>query len=102
MYKRQILDGNTPFSGLRVINVSPAVIADMGLAEVDDGVVVNGLRRDSIAGRVGFRPGDIIESVNGKSIGTVDDLNRANRSDPSRWQIILRREGKRLRMDFRA
>ena len=97
-----ILDGNTPFSGLRVINVSPAVIADMGLAEVDDGVVVNGLRRDSIAGRVGFRPGDIIESVNGKSIGTVDDLNRANRSDPSRWQIILRREGKRLRMDFRA
>jgi Do/DeqQ family serine protease len=97
-----VLDGDTPFGGLRVVNVSPAVNAEMNLGDVEDGVVVNGLRRNSIASRVGFRSGDVIESVNGKSIGTVDDLNRVNDSKPSRWQIILRRDGKRLRMDFRA
>ena len=69
---------------------------------VDDGVVVNGIRRDSVARRLGFRPGDVIEQVNGKAIGDVDDLKRANRGKPSRWQIILRRDGKRLRMEFRA
>ncbi len=97
-----VLSGNSPFSGLQVVNVSPAVVEEMSLSGVNDGVVVNGIRRDSVARRLGFRPGDVIEQVNGKAIGDVDDLKRANRGKPSRWQIILRRDGKRLRMEFRA
>ena len=74
-----VLSGNSPFSGLQVVNVSPAVVEEMSLSGVNDGVVVNGIRRDSVARRLGFRPGDVIEQVNGKAIGDVDDLKRANR-----------------------
>lgn len=97
-----ILKGKSPFNGLRVVNVSPATIAEMDLAGVVAGVAVNGLRRGSVASRLGFRHGDVIEEVNGKAVERVRDLTAAARSEPNSWKILLRRNGKRLRMDFRA
>lgn len=97
-----ILEGNSPFNGLRVVNVSPAVIEEMGLAGVNAGVAVNGVRRDSIARRLGFRAGDVIEEVNGRSIERVRELEAAESAKPDVWRVIVRRDGKRLRMEFRA
>lgn len=97
-----LLDGSSPFNGLRVVNVSPAVIEEMGLRGVSAGVAVNGVRRDSIGRRLGFRPGDVIEQVNGKDIDRIRDLQAVERSRPDVWRVIVRRDGKRLRMEFRA
>jgi len=97
-----ILDGNSPFNGLRVVNVSPAVIEEMGLEALLTGVVVNGVRRDSFARRAGFRPGDVIEQVNGRDIDRVRDLKRAEDSRPGTWSIVVRRDGKRLRLELRG
>ena len=96
------INAESPFQGLRVINVSPAVIAEMGLRGVRDGVVVDGIRRRSVAARLGFRVGDVIEQVNRTDIELVSDLQRIINDEPGRWRIQLRRGGKRLKMEFRG
>ena len=96
-----ILKGESPFTGLRVVNVSPAVIEEMGLRGATAGVVVDGIRRGSIARRLGFRSGDVVVQVNDRDISLVGDLQKLIREQPSRWRIVLRRDGKRLKMEFR-
>jgi len=97
-----VLQGRTPFNGVRVINVSPAVVEEFGLTGVADGVLVTGVRRESIGRRLGFRTGDVIEEVNGRSVSLVRELVQLEQDEPESWQIILRRGGKRLRMEFRS
>ena len=53
------LDGDNPFAGLVVVNLSPAVTEELGLEAGLSGVVVERLE-DGPARRVGFRSGDII------------------------------------------
>ena len=97
-----ILSAASPFQGLRVINVSPAVIEELKLRGVDDGVVVTGVRRGSTARRLGFRKGDVIQQINGQDIALIKELRLWEGRDPSVWQIYLRRKGKRLKMEFRG
>jgi serine protease Do len=97
-----ILKEESPFQGLRVVNVSPAVIEEMGLRGVMAGVAVDGVRRGSIAGRLGFRVGDVIEQVNKTKIARIGDVQQVVTDQPSRWRIQLRRNGKRLKMEFRS
>ena len=96
------IGGNSPFNGVRIVNISPAVIQEANLKGVVDGVMIDGVRRNSVAGRLGFRPGDVIEEVNGNPIKQVGDLQKVQRDQPNSWRIFLRRDGKRLRMEFRA
>ena len=97
-----ILSAASPVQGLRVINVSPAVIEELKLRGVDDGVVVTGVRRGSTARRLGFRKGDVIQQINGQDIALIKELRLWEGRDPSVWQIYLRRTGKRLKMEFRG
>ena len=96
-----ILKGESPFTGLRVVNVSPAVIEEMGLRGVVAGVAVDGIRSGSIARRLGFLSGDVVEQVNGRNISLIVDLEKLIAQQPSTWRIVLRRGGKRLKMEFR-
>lgn len=97
-----ILQGESPFTGLRVVNVSPAVIEEMSLRGVVTGVAVDGIRRGSVARRLGFLTGDVVEQVNGRNIGQVAELEKLIAQEPSSWRIVLRRNGKRLKMEFRG
>ena len=99
---RTILKEESPFQGLRVVNVSPAVIEEMGLRGVMAGVAVDGVRRGSIASRLGFRVGDVIEQVNKTKVSRIGDVQQVVADQPSRWRIKLRRNGKRLKMEFRS
>ncbi len=96
------LDQESPFQGLRVVNVSPAIIEEMGLRGVMAGVAVDGIRRGSIAARLGFRVGDVIEQVNDTKIALVGDVQKVVEDRPRGWRILLRRNGKRLKMEFRS
>lgn len=95
------LQGQHPFQGAVVMNMSPAVAEEMGL-EPDinraEGVVLADVRANSPAARLGLQPGDEILSVNTNRIENVAQLTqtlaRAEQNAASAWQLTLRRGGR--------
>jgi len=92
------LDGVHPLSGAVVANMSPALADELNLESFESGVIVIRVRRRSPAGRVNLRPGDTILSVQGRDIGRVRDLKPALGSKESQWRIVIRRNGRALRL----
>ena len=94
------LDGDNPFAGLVVVNLSPAVTEELGLEAGLSGVVVERLE-DGPARRVGFRSGDIIADLNGEKIDSVDKLSSLLAEGADSWLIAVNRKGRviRLRLD---
>jgi serine protease Do len=90
------LGGRHPLSGLTVANLSPALAEEISFTPLQKGVIVLGVNRRSPAGQIGIRPADILVSINGNQIGTVDGLERLLRQGSARWNIAVRRKGKIL------
>lgn len=88
------LDGAHPLAGATVANISPAVVEEMGLDGTRSGVVVTEVGRGSPAGRYGFRTGDVILAVNGRSVDRVADLRRTLGSRTRSWELSVRRGGR--------
>ncbi|MBX9943574.1 MAG: Do family serine endopeptidase [Reyranella sp.] len=72
---RSALDGRQPLSGATVVNMSPAVAEEMGLAEWRPGVAVVEVRPGAYAGRF-VRPGDMILGINGQDVRNVAELKK--------------------------
>jgi Do/DeqQ family serine protease len=89
-----VIEGDNPFTGLKVANLSPAVADELQLDPRETGVVVMKLRPDSIARNVGFRRGDIIKKVNRSAVNAVEDLARVADEEPRRWVVTIKRRGK--------
>ncbi len=89
----------SPFSGLVVANVSPAVTAELGVQGVRSGVIVTDLKR-GLAARAGFRKGDVVLKVNDVPIKNVRTLVRVVRDGEGWWDISIRRKGRLRRMRF--
>ncbi|MBI1273162.1 MAG: Do family serine endopeptidase [Alphaproteobacteria bacterium] len=88
------LAGTGPLAGAVVVNISPAVVAEYGLRDMDEsekGVVVVDVKEGSPAAGFGLRDGDILLYVNKTVIGSVDDVVEATRSAAEGWRIRLRR-----------
>jgi serine protease Do len=94
-----VLQGTHPLAGAKVLNLSPAVAAEVGFDESEIGVLTIDIARGSWASRIGLRPGDIIIGVNGRKIGIVDDLKQATAAPSDRWLIEIRRGDKTLRVE---
>lgn len=86
------IKGVNPLSGAVVMNISPAVIEDMGKLSQDHGVVVSEVREGD-ALRLGIQPGDIILTVNNEKTETVSGLNKVlnKNASGSRWQLQIMR-----------
>jgi S1-C subfamily serine protease len=56
-------------------------------------VAILGVERGGIAERIGFEAGDVILSVNGRPVGSVDELKAALAGRVQTWQIAFRRDG---------
>ncbi|MEC8793488.1 MAG: PDZ domain-containing protein, partial [Pseudomonadota bacterium] len=56
--------------------------------------------RGSPAARSGFRPGDLLVSVNDRKIARVSDVKRILGGRPAGWVIAIRRNGKVLTGEF--
>jgi serine protease Do len=69
------LDGRQPLSGASVVNMSPAVAEEMGLAEWRAGIVIVDVKPGAYAARF-VRPGDMILAVNGQDVKNVADLKK--------------------------
>ncbi|MSP76482.1 MAG: Do family serine endopeptidase [Rhodospirillaceae bacterium] len=73
--ERSALDGRQPLSGATVVNMSPAVAEEMGLAEWRPGVAVVEVKPGAYASRF-VRPGDMILATNGQDVKNVADLKK--------------------------
>jgi len=90
-----LLEGAHVFAGARVVELSPRLAEENGLDpfKKGSGIYVHSVIRRSVA-RGYFRPGDIIRSVNGLSVTSVQAL-QTELSKPAReWAIEVDRNGR--------
>ena len=93
--------GYSPFAGVTVANLSPRVAEELKFKGAVSGVVVTSVARGSPANRVGIRPGDVVDEINGQRIGSTRELAKIAQSDPPLWRFTLDRGGRKVRMAFR-
>jgi Do/DeqQ family serine protease len=92
----------TPLQGAHVVTLSPAQAEDLGLDGFATGVVIDALNRAGAAARVGLAPGDVIRDVNGQTIRTSADLERALKAGGTVWRIGYERNGERATIEVRG
>ncbi len=90
----------SPFSGVKVANLSPALADELQLQNVDEGVVVLDIDAGSYASNLGFQRGDVIEQVNGERIGKTRDLERITKEPSRTWRINILRRGQKISAVF--
>jgi len=97
------LKGENPFSGAHVVNLSPAVADEIGVDPFDapKGVMILSIDSgQSYAANVGLRPGDIIRSINGKTISTTGDVDGVLKAGARSWRISIVRNGQTITAQF--
>ena len=98
---RRTLKGQNPFSGAEVSNITPRIVDKLRLPSSLRGVIIIDVPRRSLAGRYGFRPGDLIAEVNGVEIANVDVLDQTLARGASFWRFEIIRGGQRIRQVIR-
>jgi serine protease Do len=93
------IGGRNPLTGARVENLSPAVATDLQMDLMAKGVVVLSVSDGSIADNQGFRPGDIIKSVNGTGIGNVGQLQSVL-TNAQNWDMVVDRAGRNIHVQI--
>ncbi len=93
------LQGRHPLSGAHVVNLSPAVAAEIGLDDAAEGVLVVNVARGSWASRIGLRKGDILLTVNGNEVRLVEEIRRATSREQDKWRLEIRRGNRTLRVE---
>src|SRR5262249_42262410 len=91
-----VIRARSPFSGVKVANLSPALADEMGLDSAAEGVVILDVAEGSPAQSFGFQRGDRVVSVNNDQIGRTRDLERAANQQSRLWRITIERGGKQL------
>ncbi len=98
----RVLKGRSPFEGLTVANLSPAVAEELRVDMMARGVVVMEVDGGSSGERVGFQSGDIILQVNEKPVGDTKSLEALSRAKPRLWRIEFKRGDRVLRFALRG
>ena len=98
---RRALEGKNPFAGAVVSNITPRIADKLRLPSSVRGVIVTEVPRQSLAGRYGFLPGDLIAEVNGVEIANVDILAQILAEGASFWRFEIVRGGQRIRQIIR-
>jgi S1-C subfamily serine protease len=96
----QTMIGRNPFDGATVVNLSPAVALELGGNPFAKGVLITDIK-GGLAVRTGFRPGDVIRTVNGRPVDTVASL-KALLADVKtrRFSVIIDRGGQPVQGNF--
>lgn len=92
----------SPFMGVQVANLSPAVAEELRLSMTAEGVVVTDVADGSMANRIGFQKGDIVLDVNGTTIDSTKTLERLASAGAPVWRLAVKRGGQVLRMALRG
>ena len=95
-----VIRSRSPFSGVKVANLSPALADELQVHNVDGGVVVLDVDAGSYASNLGFQRGDVIEEVNGERIAKTRDLERLTNTPNRTWRIVILRNGQKISAVF--
>ncbi len=90
----------SPFSGVKIANLSPALADELQVQNVDDGVVILDVDSGSYASNLGFQRGDVILAVNGERIGKTRDLEKVSGVPNRTWRIEILRGGQKISAVF--
>lgn len=95
------IEGENPLRGATVANLSPAFAEELHV-ETTSGVMITEIDRRSLAARLGFRPGDVVLSINGRKITTVEALKEALRGKAEEWNVSVSRNGQVLKLSIQS
>ncbi len=88
---KRVIDGRNPFSGVTVVNVSPASAQQYGVDPfVAQGVLVTDIG-GAYAQSIGLQAGDFIRQLNGQKISTTADLAAVLAVPTHGWTIAIQR-----------
>ncbi len=90
------ISARSPFQGAKVSNLSPALADDLRLDPSTDGVVITAVTDGSPAQSLGFKPGDLVVSVNNQKIAKTRDLEKATSQASRVWRITIMRGGQQM------
>ena len=99
---QSLLAGPSPFAGAVVVNLSPALVEELGLRVSPRGVMVLEIQRGSTANRVGIQPGDVLLQVNGRDIQNVGQIREVASQKQPRWRFAMRRNGQIVNGDIQG
>jgi S1-C subfamily serine protease len=97
-----LIETRSPFHGVTIGNLSPALADELRLDSSTQGVVILDVADGSPAQGLGFRRGDIVHSVNNTKIGKTRDLERIAKQQHRAWRIVIVRGGRQLSMELRT
>ena len=99
---QRTLAGPHPLNGATVANLSSDIIdlAGANPLNVVEGVLVVDAGQ-GFAARAGFRRGDLVREINGRTVATVGELEAAL-ATPGGWRVTVRRGGREMTADFQA
>jgi S1-C subfamily serine protease len=97
-----VVQSRSPFLGLKVANLSPALAEELRIDAKAEGVAVIDVPDNSVAARYGFHRGDVIVMVNGEPIAKTRDLERAAGEASRTWSVTILRGGQRISAEFRG
>jgi len=90
----------SPFLGVTVANLSPALADELRLDPQSQGVVITNVADGSPAQSVGFQKGDVVVNVNGQKIATSSDLDRITNAGSRSWRVTINRGGQQISVMF--
>jgi S1-C subfamily serine protease len=94
-----VVEARSILNGLRVANLNPALVTELGLPFETAGVVVLGT--EGPARRTQLRPGDILRRINGLEVESSTDLPALARLRAQTLEIEFERNGQRARLRLR-
>jgi S1-C subfamily serine protease len=92
--------GRSPFSGATVANLTPTLADQLRLDPQAGSVVITAVADGSAAESIGFRPGDVVVTVNNHKIERSADLSRIADSGSRTWRITIRRGDQQISVVF--
>ncbi len=87
------ISNRSPFSGVTVVNFSPAVAEAMSLEGAHEGVVVTEVQPGSNAADVGLEKGDVILGLDDAHITSTKQFEHATNSGRGYYRLTLSRGG---------
>jgi S1-C subfamily serine protease len=95
-----VIQARSPFLGIKVANLSPALADELRLDASAEGVVVIEVGDRTLGQNVGFRRGDILVSVNNQAIARTRDLDRIATAGSRVWRVTIVRGGQQISAVF--
>ena len=95
-----VIEARSPFLGVKVANLSPALADELRIEASTEGVVVVDVSGGTLSQSLGFQRGDVVMAVNNQKIATTRDLERIAKAGSRLWRITILRGGQQISAVF--